>query len=395
MQYRKVSRSRGFGSTFKITLAATSFLILFSIVCLPRNLSRLLSASSFSEFKQSFQSVPTNRDRKSLPDFTNGGIIVFYHIYKTGGSTVGKLLHELAQEEQNKYPHHWLQDKPTYEAARALPGRLFFTMIRKRIDWEKDCLTTLDIAQNQSKLLLLELHVEHPGPDFPSLVELAPTLKKWRAEAERRGVGFFAFTLLREPVAHALSFFNFFHVGHSPDRPPPTKNDHDFWNPFRPLQPTEENFLRSYYANNRQCRMLHSDPQATQGAPHDLVWSRKEILKEDLAQLRRPCRVDLVDDVYFNALDWVGTTENLQNETLPLLTKLVVNDTSIGRNNVPFKVFAKNPNGFLGLKKYNLSEAGMETILERTKLDRRLYAEVTRQFRLTDLGWNYQSPVDG
>lgn len=381
----KLLRSPGIGPTFTIILFACSFVVLFSITVLPRTFSTLLSSSELLK--------PTNL----LPDFTNGGIIVFYHIYKTGGSTVGKMLHEMAKEDLAQFPK--AKSNTGFEGfkdAQWSPSRLFFTMIRKSIDWEDDCLATLDLAENHKKLVLLELHIEYPAPNFPSLVELSPILDKWRAEADRRGVGFFAFTQVREPVAHALSFFNFFHVGNSPKgRPPPTLRDHDYWNPFRPLPKTQENFLHSYFANDRQCRMLNSDPQATIGAPYDIVWKQKALSEEEVAESLRPCRVDKVRDTFFNSLDWVGTTENLQNETLPLLTQLVLNDPSVGRNNVPFKVFDHNPTGAVGMKTYDLSNKTMATILERTQLDQSLYREVTQNFRLSNLGWDYQSPVDG
>jgi len=248
------------------------------------------------------------------------------------------------------------------------------------------------MAEKKKKLILLELHVEHPAPDFPSLVELAPILDRWRAEADRRGVGFFAFTLVREPVAHALSFFNFFHVGNIRNgRPLPSRTDHDYWNPFKPLRSSEENFLRSYYSNNRQCRMLNSDPQATYAAPQDLVWNETLVSKKQVTDSQQPCRIDKVHNALFDSLDWVGTTENLQNETLPLLTKLVANDPSVGRNNAPFKVFDNNLNGPRGMKKYDLSDNTLSTILERTRLDRGLYADIVRDFTLADLGWDYKS----
>mmetsp|Transcript_10889 Transcript_10889/g.26174 ORF Transcript_10889/g.26174 Transcript_10889/m.26174 type:complete len:399 (+) Transcript_10889:263-1459(+) len=337
------------------------------------------------------------RGREKLPDFTNGGIIVFYHNYKTGGSSIGKMLHELAQEDQARFTSDPKRDKSaiSFEDALQTPSRLFFTMIRKSIDWEEDCLKTLDVAEKHKKLILLELHVEHPAPNFPSLVELAPTIEKWRNEAERRGVEFFAFTLLREPVAHALSFFNFFHVGNKKQRPPPTKRDHDYWNPFQPLKSNQKNFIHSYYENDRQCRMMNSNPHATKGAPYDLVWNYVPLSAKEVALSHEPCNVQKVYDVLFNSLDWVGTTEFLQNETLPLLTQLVSNNASRGRNTRPFKVFDENPSGFKGMKKADLSNESVAAILERTKLDRQLYAQVSRSFRLTDLGWDYRSPIDG
>ena len=282
--------------------------------------------------------------------------------------------------------------------------QLYFTMIRKNVGWKRDCLATLNIAEKEKKLILLELHVEHPAPNFPSLVELAPMIQHWRKEADNRNVGFFAFTMVREPVAHALSFFNFFHVGHNDDRPPPTLIDHDYWNPFQPLNMSESNFLHSNYMNNRQCRMLGSDPEATKSAPDDLVWKQQQqdtgtdadTDTNDSQQQQNnhipTCQVDKVHDALFKSMDWVGTTEHMQNETLPLLTKLIVNDPSLGRKNNPYKVFDK-AGGTPGMKKKDLSNEGLSQILEQTNLDRRLYGDVQRNFALTDFGWDYESLV--
>ena len=413
MKFRKDSPRRCSVWSLKVPIVGVFLVTVLYIWFIPKHVSELMLSSSKSFEIKSLETKPFEiqdkssskpRGRKSLPDFSNGGILVFYHNYKTGGSTVGKILHEMAREDQARFPDDPNRQsshkssgsiKQVYANALASPSKLFFTMIRKTIDWEDDCLTTLDLAEKHKKLILLELHVEHPAPNFPSLVELAPTIEKWRNEAESRGVEFFAFTLLREPVAHALSFFNFFHVGNKKGLPPPTQKDHDYWNPFRPLQASQKNFIYSYYENDRQCRMLNSNPQATIGAPYDLVWNYKPLSNKEIALSHEPCNIQNVQDTFFNSLDWVGTTELLQNETLPLLTKIVANNASLGRHNRPFKVFDENPTGYKGMKQLDLSDKTLAAILERTKLDRELYAEVARNFRLTDLGWDYRSPMDG
>eukprot|EP00536_Pseudo-nitzschia_multiseries_P001055 jgi/Psemu1/180019/e_gw1.13.82.1 len=378
-------RSRRYGSIFKITLISCSVLAVLTVCYVPKKFSVLIDNDIIHQTPQpstdqyhyeivSKKHVPTHREKGTLPDFSNGGLIVFYHVYKTGGSTVGKLLHELAQEDQKSHAFAQMAKryenvKPVnnknndkivkniseniYEHAKASPSRLFFTMIRKNIDWFKDCVSTVNLAATNKKLVLLELHVEDPAPDFPSLVDLGPKIEQWRALADQRGVEFFAFTLVREPVAHALSFFNFFH-----------------------------------------CRMLGSDPQSTFAAPKYLVWNTELVTEEQIKKSNEPCHIDEVHDTLFHSMDWVGTTEGLQNETLPLLTQLVLNDPSVGRENAPFKVFDKNPNGNVGMKKHDLSPKTLSKILEQTELDRGLYADVVRSFRLSDLGWDYYSPKD-
>lgn len=335
------------------------------------------------------ENFPTHLDSKSLPNFNNGGIIVFYHIYKTGGSTVGKLFHQMYQRDQFKRKQHF--NNVSSSSLSPSSPELYFTMIRKNLDWDNDCLVTLDMAKKKKKLIMLELHVEYPAPHFPSLVDLAPTLHKWRKGANERGIDFFAFTLIRKPIPHALSFFNFFHVGHNDFRPPPSAKDHDHWNAFKPLSSSESNFLQSYFVRNRQCRMYDSDPTATLYATKDLVWKRTSKEKEQHHQQNKndSCRFDMVHNTLFEVLDWVGTTEQMQNLTLPLLTKIVANNPFLGLKNEPFKVFDKG--GKKGMKVDDLSENTLTQISERTKLDQILYDDVVQTFTLQNLGWDFKS----
>jgi hypothetical protein len=298
----------------------------------------------------------THRMNQSLPTFENGGILVFYHIYKTGGSTVGKMMHELAQANA----------RTTY-----------FTMVRKTVDWEDHCELYLNIAVTQRKLVMLELHVEFPAPDFPSLVEMAPTLDRWRLEAHRRNIDFFAFTIIREPKAHAISFFNFFHVGAG------RQTEIKSWNPFRPLAATEKNFIHAF-VGNRQCQMLGSDPESTLSAPRDVVWSEPDA--SGFSTDQHTCQIDKVYRVLFQSMDWVGTTEKLQNETLPLLTRLILNNPDVGKKVVPFKVYSNSPNQGQGVYLHDLSTKSLSMLERETSLDRRLYEEVCRNFTLLDMG---------
>ena len=306
----------------------------------------------------------THRDRGDLPSFENGGIIFFYHIYKTGGSTVGKMLHEIASTRH----------------------RMHFTMIRKNIDWQT-CLWALNMAQNGKKTVILEFHIEHPAPEFPSLVEMAPTIERWRNDAHRRKLGFFSFTLVREPVAHAISFFNFFSVG--------SQKELGDWNPFKRMSATPENLMRTF-VGNRQCQMLGTDPESTGSVPADIL---REPLPSDLSDRKispyvrdddlnylSACHAGKVKQVLYRTLDWVGTTEELSNVTLPLLTKLVLDDASVGLKVKPFKVFSKNIDKIKGVKKKDLSREALDRIVEETELDRDIYKEVLRNNTLRGLG---------
>jgi hypothetical protein len=297
----------------------------------------------------------THRHKKTLPDFTNGGVVAFYHMYKTGGSTTGMMMKDLAEEYEDRFN---------------------FTMVREFIRWEEECLPALDMAQFEKKIVLLELHVEHPSPQFPSLVDLAPTMKRWRMEAHRRNLGFFAFTQVREAVSHSISFFNFFQVRlESYDRD---------WNPWRAQAPTETNLMHQFVPD-RQCRMLGSDPEGTMSAPASGMWEPPpEPKNPDL----RNCRLQQIYDAIDETMDWVGLTETLSNETLPLLSKLLISNATYGISTKAFKVFKEGKTKIRGVLRDDLSEASMARILQETSNDKKLYDDVRRNFTLTNLGWD-------
>lgn len=296
----------------------------------------------------------THRQKKTFPDFTNGGIIAFYHMYKTGGSTTGMMFSKLADEYED---------------------RMNFTMVREFIRWDEECLPALDMAQYEEKIVLLELHVEHPSPQFPSLVDLAPTMKRWRMEAHRRKVGFFAFTLVREPVSHSISFFNFFQVRLD-------SYDRD-WNPWRAQAPTETNLMQQFVPD-RQCRMLGSDPEGTMSAPASGMWEPPPTPKNvDL----RNCRMQELYDAIWDTMDWVGLTENLNIETLPLLSKMIVNNATYGKDVKPFKVFKEGKTKIRGVLKGDLSSTAIDRLERETSNDKKLWEDIRRNFTLANLGW--------
>jgi hypothetical protein len=352
------------------TLSVISILSLFQVI----PFGAFNSENSASKNRQEYSNLEfiaptrleptdeaTESDRRvdssslELPDFENGGIMIFYHLYKTGGSTVVNLLTTLAVEDEE--------------------DRFVFRRMRKMLNWRTSAATTaLDLAVNERKVVMYELHVQYPAPGFPTLVEAAPILARWRAEAGRLGVPFFAFTVLREPEAHAISFFNFFHVTHS-------KAD---WNPYHPFAPTEENFLKSFQGN-RQCHFMDTDADGIVKVPEVAVkrsalphrrYKRHQLGVDDSEE----CHYRKVRAVLFGVLDWVGTTEQLQEETLPLLSMILLNSTEVGRNIPPKKVFSESDRGADGLKREELSESTLALLERETKLDRWLYNEARDRF---------------
>ena len=91
----------------------------------------------------------------------------------------------------------------------------------------------------------------------------------------------FVFTLLREPTSHAISYFNFFH---------------------QTLESKPEEVRLRSLVFNRQCHTLAS----TVGKGR-----------------RRPHICATLYDKFLELFDWVGTTEHLTEETMPLLQHLL------------------------------------------------------------------------
>jgi hypothetical protein len=210
-------------------------------------------------------------------------------------------------------------------------------------------------------------------------------LDKCRAAAQAEGVPFFAFTVLREPVAHALSFFNFFHVAVKP-----TAN----WNPFRAhMEPTESNFLATFQGN-RQCHMLDRDAEALFKSPlvalkdpHDpIILRQRAIINDgdsDESHYFQKCRVNAVRRALFESLDWVGTTDQLSKSTLPLITSILLSDPEVGSIHESSKVFTEDPryNEYTGLHRDDLSTAALERVFFETQWDRQLYKEAQAMFQ--------------
>jgi hypothetical protein len=85
-------------------------------------------------------------------------------------------------------------------------------------------------TKQKRPILFLEVH----GQDAPHLLELQATLLKWKRVATKNQIPTFFFTILREPMPYAMSYFNFFHV----QRPKKTSNKD-----FPQVAPAEANLL--------------------------------------------------------------------------------------------------------------------------------------------------------
>ena len=274
--------------------------------------------------------VTTNQEHSglSLPSFRNGGVIIFFHVPKTGGTTIRRNLEAL-----NKVDYIFGKDYSVYmrEAPKVEDAILYGT--------------------NNGTILFFEIHAN----DSPSFHVMRKRLQRWRVTAQENGVPIFFFSLVRDPLAFAFSHFSFFHIQ---DRNPT----------FERCSATEENFLRLSLWNP-QCQFLFKGE----------VSLRAQNLKQIVVQFDE-C-TDVQEHMY-RLLDWVGTTETLSDETLPLLARLMnLPDDFVFRH---FKISRESGETF-GIE--NVTASSIEAIRERSALDYQLHKNVQRIYRYSEVDW--------
>jgi hypothetical protein len=150
------------------------------------------------------------------------------------------------------------------------------------------------LTRNTTKknTLFIEFHGRVPG-----LIALHPLLQRWRADAARHQTTFFTFTIVREPVSFYMSYFNYFWT------------DQCKVSCERPIQePTEENLLATAVPNH-QALWLTRDSHA----------KSQPVTKKEFGDVQVIMRQDL---------DWIGTTEQMQTITLPLLSYMLAQNFS-------------------------------------------------------------------
>mmetsp|Transcript_37259 Transcript_37259/g.41527 ORF Transcript_37259/g.41527 Transcript_37259/m.41527 type:complete len:513 (-) Transcript_37259:471-2009(-) len=366
-----------------------------------------------------------------LPNFWEGGIVVFFHLYKTGGSSVTELIVDLKGEEKYDFKQAGCgtvkqeKRKQAIKDARREAGltddtdtdtttnnnnetechsRVVFINQRTSMTME-DATKSVWLAKHKHKVVIYNFHVEFPRTMYPTLIEAQPILDEWRDYAEIQDVPFFVSTILREPLGHALSFFNFFHVAVDPEE--------SAWSPFvGEMEPTEENFLKTYVPN-RLCHIMYDDAHAILQAPSaalrpGLVDELHHFMDDDELHRRvdfdtkppRICDIDKVREVLNNSFDYIGVTENITPTILPIITYLAWGDASWAEDAEQ----KKNVDNFLGppdelteeeiaeeaeyegpeeepeeivlpLKKHHLSDATKAHVLQESSLDQQLYEE--------------------
>jgi len=288
-----------------------------------------------------------------LPEFNTepneaGGVIVFWHLAKTGGTTVRKQCATVPGVDYMML----IKPQDFYGGARRSADRLIPpSAATTHKEYKEEPMTVDKYNHSKSHTLFVELH----GMGAPTVLEMEEHLRTWRELSQQYGTPLFVFTLLREPVAYSFSFFNFFnqHATH---------------------QPTAFDLVRSSFS--RQC--------------HDLIAPSKggHATTASCGKLYHKL---------FQWFDWVGTTESMSSHTLPLLKHLLrhkdaqarfaTNATSswlLPTNNSNKKYYnvASDNNNEFALSRDNLSVDQLEQIRRRTCLDRALWERAQQDFTM-------------
>ena len=273
---------------------------------------------------------------KTLPLFNEtGGLVVFLHVAKTGGTSIRRNF-----EERKLFPNVRVR-------------RILLEVKLKAIMDEIDFYVSAENTDNQT--LILETH---GGAGQPmSIFQLHHYVHEWRWKAKANNKNVFFFTILREPTSFYVSYFNYFnHPGCELS-----------WCDEPVMNLTEENLVKSIVPD-RQC----------------LYLARKHHNK--VVNLEFPVTTQECESAYTLLkadVDWVGTTETMQNSTLPLLTFMLTGDVNVARSFEQFNKVEKHTSIKNPLSLNSLSEESLQRIRLASELDRYLYNSAKRDYQLS------------
>lgn len=277
-----------------------------------------------------------------IPNDNMGGVVLFWHLAKTGGSTIRG------------------------NFASSFPKQVDYRPLLKPSDWNR---VVPQIERNlmnshSKRILFVELHGQGA---FANHEDWDKTLLTWRHLAEQYEKHFFVFTILREPLAHAISYYNFFHKSTKSSQ----SLNHD----------GEADFVHSTTISNRQCTTLLQRRHRTTS-----WWGEVGVTDA------KTC-TDVYSKLLHN-LDWIGTTETLSNETLPLIHLLLsqwTNTTTLTRE---FQKYNVGKVQHERIRQDSLSDETLQQIRDHTCLDRALWRQVQVDYPMNHVLQHYQQQND-
>lgn len=289
--------------------------------------------------------IPLTSTTNSLPNFDNGatgGVVLFYHVAKTGGAPIRMLFQNLARKDDSQGGGNfrymrYMNPPPTNNHALAMKIEAdgwnpeSFSSEHCIPNEDKNRLPMFDAIitdlltshrtkkkrngknspEREKETLLLEIHGGSPG-----LKDLSRYITKWRthSQANDNYRPFFAFTIVRDPTSHAMSYFNANHAIRC-EFPLCEKELYGYGHTHTPREDTmdekKEHLLRTTRQTpNRQC-FLFNHASNVEGI-HPSFYQKCSVSEEDCNRV--------YSNIMRGTLDWVGTSENMSSELIPLLS---------------------------------------------------------------------------
>ncbi|CAB9515464.1 expressed unknown protein [Seminavis robusta] len=290
-------------------------------------------------------------------------------------------------------------------------------------------------SNSHGKILFVEVH----GMDNYHALELEPYLQHWRQQSQKSGVPFFAFTLLREAISMHVSFFNYYYIhpgdprfcknplkpqqkcsgsGYGMSRRQDRHQRRDEakaqYAKMRGMSDARmrggdkaeleglsyRDFMKSAYTDRRKTKMVnHADGikgvshedmekamlQVAYDNPQCLFLARgerafgdgtEEKLIRDVELRRLECQQTYLS--LQRTMDWIGRTDTLSTETLPMLTHIMFQRPELGKH-LP-KANVSPPSGFVKLSQLQASTVkGLEKV---SQFDQEIYYRIKEDYTM-------------